>query len=821
MQQCLSEDTVLAFLDGRLSPEAIAVLEEHVGQCQACDDWVVGAARALTHDTLLDVRATGSASISDISNGIPSVVDGYRIIGLIGYGGMGIVYRATHEVSGERVALKTVRVQTHGALASIRREIHALSRVRHPGVVRILHQGIDRGRPWYAMDLIEGKTLEELLRMPHPRQDGPRHEATSAPALPEMLEIICRLCDTLSFLHGRGVVHRDVTPRNVVVRSDGAPILVDFGLATRNERSGRDVLEYAAFMGGTLTYMAPEQIRGELLDPRADLYAVGCILYEIVTGRPPFESTSGIELARQHLSLVPALPSTFVKGLDPALEALIMRLLQKRRRDRIGYAEDVAAALAPFTGKKVFAVSGARSRSYVYRPEFSGRTELLGTFDDLLLGMDEGRGARIFVSGESGVGKTRFVAEVASRARACDFRVITGECLALSVNPTRETELSTALHPLRPVLRALIDTCGDERERAERLVGARGKLLAAYEPDLLDLPGQDEHPDPSPLTAQAAHYRLLDALRETLAALASESPLVLVLDDLQWADELSLDLLETFPTDFFERHRILLIGTYRSEEVSSHIERAVGAAGARTVTLGRFDSPVIERMVGDMLALNEVPAPLLERLSSVSDGNAFFVAEYLRVGVGEGWIVRELGATWRLEVSDERTPLLPQSLSELLERRLAPLSAPARHLIEVASVLGRESGGDFLIATSGLAEAEGMNVLEELVSHALLDEMAGDQLRFAHDKVREVAYEGVPVDRRRELHRCAAIAIEKKRFNAAARPSLDPILAHHWGRAGILSKAIEHLEKAGDQALKRAAYAEAAGFFLRAIGRTR
>jgi hypothetical protein len=795
MDGCPDEETILDFVDGRLFGEVVTVIEEHADGCASCLEVIAGAADA-PPPTQPARRGTGRTYA------------GYRLLDMIGHGGMGIVYRAVHVASGENVALKLVQLHAHGALASIRREIQALDRLRHPGVVRILEHGIEDGRPWYAMDLIEGSTLAEHITAIH----APGKTRSMA-ALPETLSTLRRLCGTLSFLHGRGAVHRDLKPQNVIVRPDGAPILVDFGLALRDEHPGRVLLASAALVGGTIYYMAPEQIRGELLDPRADLYALGCILYETVTGHPPFDGQTLMEIAWKHLSLEPEPPSARLPDLDPGLEKLILRLLQKRPRDRLGYAEDVAAALAPWSPAASPWACPA-GQPYVYRPEFTGRVELLDELGELLRKAARGGGgARAFVGGESGVGKSRFLAEVAHRARNLELRVVIGECVTIGAHPTRDAEQATALSPLRPLLRALVDACSDSRVRADRLVGPRGRLLAAYEPALLRLPGQDAYPDPPPLAAQAAHERLLAALHETIARLAEDAPLLLILDDLQWADALSLDVLEKAPPGFFEGRRILLIGAYRSTEMTPRLERIADAPGARRATLGRFDDAAIAHMVGDMLALDEVPALLIARISAASDGNPFFVAEYLRAAVDEGWIVRELGGTWRFAASARP---LPGSLRELLDLRLLALSAPARAMIEVASVLGRELEADLLVATAGLTETESVDALKELVARALFEELDRDRFRFAHEKLREAADDGLPADLRRVLHRRAALAIERRR-SGAALGSYHPVLAHHWARAAIYGKAVDHLELAGEQTLASAAYAEAAGFFLRAL----
>ncbi|MCU1280110.1 MAG: Serine/threonine protein kinase, partial [bacterium] len=274
----------------------------------------------------------------------------YRIVETIATGGMGVVFRASHVDTGQIVALKTVAGLRPGTVGSIRREILALVRVHHPGVVRLVGEGLHDGVPWHAMELLDGRPLREHLEAvwaPFRRADqfattrhganawavttpeisrviadrrtvvAPPPTVTRPPAgggdLQRSLTILRRLCQTLAFLHGEGIVHGDLKPENVVLQDDGKPVLVDFGIMRRIAgAAGREALEVDNYGAGTLAYMAPEQIRSTELDARADLYAVGCMLYEAVCGRPPFLDDDHGSIAEQLQRRPPAPPSELV-----------------------------------------------------------------------------------------------------------------------------------------------------------------------------------------------------------------------------------------------------------------------------------------------------------------------------------------------------------------------------------------------------------------------------------------------------------------------------------------------------------------------------
>jgi serine/threonine protein kinase len=225
--------------------------------------------------------------------------------------------------------------------------------------------------------------------------------------LVETLTLFRLLCAPLAYLHGEGTMHRDIKPSNVFVRSDGTPVIMDFGLVGRfRDAQGRDVLADAESRAGTAVYMAPERVRGEPGDARSDLYSLGCTLYEALTGslpveaaRPPGE-TDRSEDGKRWLR-----PSELVTGVPPALDMLVSRLLEADPRERIGHADDVAQALAA-QGARDWPKQGLpRARSYLYQPRLIGREPAL---DAVLQGVSSSKkvGGLLLVGGESGVGKT-------------------------------------------------------------------------------------------------------------------------------------------------------------------------------------------------------------------------------------------------------------------------------------------------------------------------------------------------------------------------------------------------------------------------------
>ncbi len=772
------------------------------------------------------------------------MIGSYRLLDVIGEGGMGIVYRAEHVETRDRVAIKTVRLTHERELESLRREIYALQRIDHPGVVRILDEGVTAGAPWYSMELLNGETLSDFNRgawlavggatpssssnndeietqidlpardRPRATQDdnaGPRR-AAAAGQLETALALVRGLCASLAFLHGEGIVHRDLKSANVFLRADRSPVLIDFGLVWRFPGAlAREVLDVSMPVAGTAGYMAPEQILGDNVDARADLYAVGCVLYELVTGHLPYRNEPLI----RKLSGPPTAPSRVVDGVPPALDALILRLLEKRPRDRLGHAADIVLAIDTILGSP--RPNGQRPsstpRSYVYRPELTGRDApfkaLRAHFDNL----ERGDGGCVVLRGESGIGQTYLAMTAVRHAITRGLQVVAGASTPLGASSGTGRRNESPLHPFGRFFEAVADRCMVEgKAKTEHLLGARGKLLDAYEPRFADLPGQDEHPHPPELPAKAARQRLFAALAETLGAYASTWPLVLVLDDLQWADELSQQFLTSLEPEFFAVHPILVLATYRAEETSDALRGLSARAHVTHIDLGPLDEATVAAIATDMLGLDDPSPTFFRSLAVKAEGNPFFVGEYVRAAVDEGLVRRDASGRWRVVEKAAEVPL-PGTLRELVRRRVEGLSPDARALLEVASIVGRDVDAGFLAQIGGVDAESQRGAIQALLARQILEEPEPGRLRFLHDKLREHTYEQVERGRRRSVHLVTARSLEAQGKSTGGLPRLYARLAHHYLETDESAKAIDYLEKAATQALASFANREAIRLF--------
>jgi tRNA A-37 threonylcarbamoyl transferase component Bud32 len=341
---CLSPDEALAMCgDGTAARAAPAAFQSHIERCELCRILVAEAARAI-----VDVAATRTASLLTLNEG-EQVAARYRIVRFIARGGMGEVYEAFDQVLQERVALKTLiatALDDDRAIARLAVEVRVARRVTHPNVSRLLEFGFHAPAAWkgarlpfLTMELLAGETLTQRLARVGPLGPG------------EALGLTRQIVAGLAAIHAAGIVHRDLKSDNVfLARSEGGlerVVVMDFGLARAPVGSAVGGQGTGPLIVGTVDYIAPEQLQGAAVTPAADIYALGVVLFEALTGKRPFPGESPLAIALRRLNESPPAPSSLRSDLPRAWDAVVLGCLQREPEDRFARVEDVAAALAP------------------------------------------------------------------------------------------------------------------------------------------------------------------------------------------------------------------------------------------------------------------------------------------------------------------------------------------------------------------------------------------------------------------------------------------------------------------------------------------
>ncbi len=701
------------------------------------------------------------------------VKERYQIEDKVAEGWLGTVLRATDLLHDQSVALKVLSpVFSQETVGRFMRQAEQIVALDHPNIVRAIAWDEDRGHVFVAEELMTGRMLHSLLAEGGASVSGER-----------ALDIASDIARALEYAHSRGVIHGDLKPRNIFLAEDGdgarpTAMVAGFGLGRLEE--SRNLLQ-APLLYLDPAYLAPEQILGQMLDARTDLYGLGVILYQMFAGRPPFEG-SDREVMEAHLRQVPRPPRELTPRLSLLLEHVVLKLLAKNPNDRYASVQQVRRVLS---GVIVGEEETARQRQLVGRE--ASKRALREYWDEARAG----RGQIALITGEPGIGKTILARQAAAQSQPSVLLV--GRC--------REVEGEPAYDLFAQILQAYFTTVPPELQEAE----ARQPLS-----NLLRLVPEIRHmvpdlPEPPPLEPQQEQLRLMTSLARFVERATRERPWVLILDDLQWADPSSLGLLRHLGRNL-SRMALLVIGTYRDVEVDrGHpLQEAVrdlsALANYHHIPLDRLDRAGVGRLLTNLWQ-QPVPDPLTERLYRHTGGNPFYVEEVAKGLVDDGLVTLEEGM-WRFPAPEELR--LPESVREAVWRRVEHLSLDTQGVLRQAAVLGQVFRFDDLQEMSGLSEWEALEHLDVALERQLVEEVGGDaQLRFRHAGIQSALYDDLGPVRRRLLHRQAAQALERRAGPEPAR--LAGELAHHFGQAGDYEPAVGYAVEAGRQA--QAAYA--------------
>ncbi len=516
--------------------------------------------------------------------------DRYTVSSFLGEGGKKRVYEAHDTLLDREVAFALIKTEGFDQTSKerISREAQAMGRLGvHPNIVAVLDLGQeDDGSPYMVTELMGGGDIEGVLEAADENRLS----------LERTIEIGKAVCEGLEFAHARGIVHRDLKPGNVWLTEDGIAKIGDFGLAVMTDRSR---LTREGMMVGTVSYMPPEQATGGDITLKADLYSLGAMLYEMVTGRPPFLGDDEIAIIGQHINTPPVAPTWHNGSCPRPLGALVMRLLSKDPSERPESARDVSNALdaIDLTTRGESVEQDQTSLDSLAGGVFVGRQaemdQLKAALEDIL----GGRGRLVTLLGEPGIGKTRTCEELATYAGLRSAQVLWGRCY--------ETGGQPPYWPWIQAIRSYVRSADTDELR--RQMGSSASVIAEIVIDLKDrLPEVGTPPvidDPA-----AARFRLFDALTSFLRTATEDRPLILVLDDLHWSDEPSLALLE-FVAREIGQSRVLIIGTYRDMELNRR--------HPLTVTLGDLSRErLFERVLLRGLTQQTSPDSLRSRLES-------------------------------------------------------------------------------------------------------------------------------------------------------------------------------------------------------------
>jgi hypothetical protein len=640
----------------------------------------------------------------------------YRVLRLLGEGAMGQVWLVEDTTNGEAVALKAISQRLHaGAGQAVGgrdksrldfiQEFRLMTQLRHPNCCEVLSYGVlADDTPFLTMEHIPGAGLDELGQL-----DGVAFD-----------RIFAQILLALSYIHARGLVHCDIKAANVRVRPDGVVKVMDYGL-----------MEYAGQSGGpirgTLAYLAPEVIRRGLVDRRTDLYALGVLAFEILAGRQPFEGSRPRDVLRAHIETPPPDLAQAAPGVDPRHARVVARLLAKDPLDRYASADAVIADLGyeapPGIGGTLLTSS------------MVGRApEMARLFVHLARITSGKRGTVMWLSGPAGAGKSRLASEFAFNARLENLP------FAEARNPQGAR---TPYGPLAGVLRALLPAM---REHIGLLLDGLAPVLGKLLPEIAVLRAPE-------LDSASERARLHAAIAEAILALARVRGTVVVIEDMQWADPLTLEVIETLLRARDEAALLLLL-TSQGEAPPTWRDAVT------LVPLGPLSASGLARMIGSMLGTASPEPRLLDHIEALSGGNPRHVEILLEFLVRAGVLAKN-GQGWQL-TAELAVDQVPVGIEALLASKVATLSPHARRVATAAAVVGGTFSLDLLQEVAGLDDTTFLDAVDPLFLAQILVSTEEGAWSLARGPLDGVLLEGLAPAELREMHGRVARALRRK-----------------------------------------------------------
>lgn len=747
----------------------------------------------------------------------------------LGAGGMGVVYEAHDREMDKTVALKTL---THAEAAHIyrfKREFRTLADVSHPNLVSLYELTSD-GRHWFfTMELVKGVTfiqyvrpetsrefdssLDDTLLGPSPRAvreanleaeteefDSSHISFESGEMIPfdetsqfispyhkldeaRLRSALRQLAEGVNRLHEMGKLHRDIKPSNVLVTDEGRVVLLDFGLVEDVEPELHETL-----LAGTPDYMSPEQGAQLAISKASDWYSVGVILYQALTGRLPFHGRF-FEVMMRKQARDPIQPIEISREVPQDLNDLCMRLLRRDPETRPTGREVLRALGTRTTGALLASFVNTAAEAFV------GRERQLAELHDAFRATREGQTVTVYVHGNSGMGKSALVRTFLDQLKQGPDKaiVLQGRCYERESVPYKALDgvvdsLSKYLSSLRPA-------------RAEALMPRNSLALARLFPVMLQVDAIFNKRSARSETADLFNLRrqAFGALRELLARIANRRPLVVYIDDLQWADADSTFLLEDLlrPPD---APPLLLIASFRTEDIESKLflKQLLLRAGSDTCR---------ELFIGPLPA-GEARELTLSLFASAAVSSEPFIDSIVQEARGSPFLLEQLT---QYGMMNERAATAGITLTTMLEARIGQLPSGSRQFLDTLAVARRPVNQDVAIGAAG-AQGDALKLLSALrVAQFVRSGGTGYRVELYHDRIGETLVSLLDPEERRQIHRRLAQAIE-------ARGVDDPeALYEDYLGAGEEDRAALHAQAAAKRAATALAFDRAALYYRRAI----
>ncbi|MCP4602442.1 MAG: protein kinase [Proteobacteria bacterium] len=701
----------------------------------------------------------------------------YKNIRQIGSGGMGVVFEVVDLVRGHSVALKTHIHRDSDSLYRFKNEFRSIADVSHPNLVTLYDLVVEENLSFYTMELIDGVDFVTYSTLTH---SGPQHKFDEQ----RLRVTLSQLADGIGALHAADKVHRDIKPSNILVAKEGRVVVLDFGLViTSTEKKDITQTEHAA---GTASYMAPEQAVSDSEVIRAsDFYSIGIVLYQTLTGRLPFQGNA-VEIFQSKQHLNPKEPRSLNPDVPDDLNELCIDLLQ---RDPYARPDTEEIKLRIKVGQESPASPSFTTRPLpLERPVFVGRETELSFLDEQFERAARGEFALVLIRGESGIGKSALAHEFIRRIEENDsgLKLLQGRCYERETVPYKAMDglidnLSRTWKNLDWGDAAYI--WPQDADLLLRLFPVLGRVS-----QISQVPGRFREIE----DLQELRSRGFSALRETFQRLTNLHRLVLFLDDLQWVDMDTVNLLSEIVKQPDPPALMMLLASRYTSDASSPLDRLLETSGenAKTIELGPLSEEETRELASELTEDEQYET--IDRLARESRGSPFFAEQLARV------------------LADDRDQTRALNPGSLLKSRLENLPSEASNMLQLLAIAGEPLDPGVAARAAGIDQDIAVKTIRSLTTSHLASTTPGqddDRIEPYHDRIRQEISNNLQPDQRKARHRALAHALEQ------TTPIAHGPCAIHWQGAGEPAKSARHAQEAAVQADIKLAFDRAARFY--------
>ncbi|MEM6591816.1 MAG: serine/threonine-protein kinase PknK, partial [Cyanobacteria bacterium P01_C01_bin.73] len=779
---------------------------------------------------------------------LPFQMTGYAVVEQLYQGDRTLVYRAVQNADQRPVVIKLLRNEhpNFNELVQFRNQYAIAKNLEIAGVVKPLALAPCGNGYALVMEDFGGLSLSQ-------------HTKAQKLSVEQVLAIALQLATILHDLHQAQVIHKDIKPANILIHPETEQIrLIDFSIASLLPKETQDI-QTPSGLEGTLAYVAPEQTgrmnRG--IDYRADFYTLGVTLFELLTGQLPFQSSDPMELVHSHIAQPPPLAHQLNAEVPLMLSRLVQKLMAKNAEDRYqsatGLKHDLELLQTQPPAQSKLAEFNLAERDisdrFLIPEKLYGRAVEINTLLAAFERVADGASELVLVAGFSGIGKTAVVNEVHKPITRQNGYFVKGKFDQFN----RDIPLSAFVQALRSLVSQLLAESDARlaqwRANILAAVGESGQVLIEVMPELTQIIGEQPPVPNLPSTAAQNRFNLL--FQKFIEVVSTPAhPLVLFLDDLQWADTASLQLIKLLLDN---RHPLLLVGAYRDNEVSpahplmltvGELKQAQVIVNAIALLPLRFEH--INQLVADTLSCTiDLARPLANLVNRKTQGNPFFIAQFLKALHEDGHIIyNQEGGYWQCDIAQIKALALTDDVVKLMVRQVQKLPSETQSLLKLAACVGNQFDLETLATVSKQVPTKVAGALWQALQENLIvptgqiyplfqsDDLAQPQTqsslnptyRFLHDRIQQAAYSLIPDAQKQDTHYQIGQLLKARILDNGLESRIFELLSHlNIGVDQIVDcnqkKELAQLNLvAGRKAKASAAYAPALKYCRMAIG---